>query len=472
MLVALGRARPDRPSYPEVIGVEEYDRENQEFSANFPSNRRVETDKATLRVAWDLGPQSNLTSITGYIANKNSGQFGGGTMNPLVVFDFLETDVWQASEELTFTTDLTDNQDLILGGLYLRSNAHEPLLFGLPTAGIPVDAFDFTADQDLDSYAIYGQWRYRFTDNLRMSIGARYTRDSKDYFEEDSVSGFPLPVVDVSKSWDAFTPRIALDYAPSDDMMFYASVSRGFKAGGINAFATSDGSFDEFEPEFVWNYEVGMKANWLDNRVGTTLAGFYMDYSDVQQNLRILNEETNVLLPNVVNASDATIIGIEAGLDARVTDSFKLGLAATWLDATYDKLVTNDLVYPELGERDLSGNRLTRAPEWQFAASAEYGIALGSSLGAAIRADYQWQSRQYFSFYNHELNSQKAYGVLNLTVGVGAQDGRWNVAAYARNLTDQFYVFYAEANVPAGFPSLGGAIGPPRMYGLSLAYNF
>jgi outer membrane receptor protein involved in Fe transport len=55
---------------------------------------------------------------------------------------------------------------------------------------------------------------------------------------------------------------------------------------------------------------------------------------------------------------------------------------------------------------------------------------------------------------------------------VGPKDGRWLATAFARNLTDEFYVFYAEANVPAGFPSLGGAVGPPRMYGLSLAYTF
>lgn len=472
MLVALGRARPDRPSYPEVVGVAEYDEENREFSANYPSNRRVESDKATLRVAWDLGPSSTLTSVTGYVSNENSGQFGGGTIDPLVVFDFLATDVWQLSEEVTFTADLTDKQDLILGGLYLHSKAHEPLKFGLPTAGLPVDAFDFTADQELDSYAIYSQWRYRLTDSWRMSIGARYTRDSKDYFEEDFVTGFPLPVVDVSKSWGAFTPRLAIDYVPTSDVMLYASVSRGFKAGGINAFATSDGTFDEYEPEFVWSYEAGMKANWLDNRLKTTVAGFYMDYSDVQQNLRILNEETGVLLPNVVNASDATIAGIEAGLEAQVTERFKLAAAGTWLDATYDKLVTTDLVYPELGERDLSGNRLARAPEWQFSASAEYWIALGSSLAATLRADYLWQSQLFFSFFNHELNSQDDYGLLNVSVGLGPKDGRWQLAAFARNLTDTDYVFYAEANVAAGNPSLGGAIGPPRMYGLSLAYNF
>jgi iron complex outermembrane receptor protein len=471
MLVALGRARPDTPSYPEAIGVPEYDREHRVFSANYPSNRRVETDKATLRLTWDIAPASTLTSVTGYVSNDNSGQFGGSTLDPSVVFDFLATDVWQLSQELTFTTDLTDRQDLIVGGLYLHSKAHEPLAFGVPPA-LPVDAFKFTADQDLDSYAVYGQWRYRFTDRLRLSIGARYTQDSKDYFENDSVTGFPLPVIDTSKSWRAFTPRFALDYVPTSDMMFYASVSRGFKAGGINAFATSDGSFDEYEPEFIWNHEVGMKANWLNSRLKTTIAGFYMDYTNVQQNLRILNTQTGILLPNVVNASDATISGIEAGLDAQVTDRFRLAAAGTWLDAKYDRLVTNDLVYPELGERDLSGNRLARAPEWQFSVSGEYGISLGSSLGALIRADYGWQSRTFFSFYNHELNSQKAYGLLNLTVGVGPKDGRWQLAAFARNLTDTDYVIYAEANVAAGFPSLGGAVGPPRMYGLSLAYNF
>jgi iron complex outermembrane receptor protein len=472
MLLALGRARPDRPSYPEVVGVPEYDQDRRVFSANYPSNRRVESSKATARLVWDLGPASTLTSVTGYVANENSGQFGGGTIDPLVVFDFLETDVWQLSEELTFTADLTENQDLIVGGLYLHSKAHEPLLFGLPSAGLPVDAFDFTADQELDSYAVYTQWRYRWTDSLRMSIGARYTQDNKDYLEEAFVTGFPLPVVDVSESWGAFTPRLAIDYAPTSDMMLYASVSRGFKAGGINAFATSDGTFDEYEPEFVWNYEAGMKANWLDNRLKTTVAGFYMDYRNVQQNLRILNQQTGVLLPNVVNASDATIAGVEAGLEAHVTDRFRLTAAGAWLDATYDKLVTNDLVYPELGERDLSGNRLARAPQWQFSVSGEYGIALGTALDASIRADYQWQSQSFFSFFNHEPNSQDSYGLLNVSVGVTPQSGRWQLTAFARNLTDEFYVIYAEANVSAGRPSLGGAIGQPRMYGLSAAYNF
>jgi iron complex outermembrane receptor protein len=197
-----------------------------------------------------------------------------------------------------------------------------------------------------------------------------------------------------------------------------------------------------------------------------------MDYTDLQQNMRILNEETGVLLPNVVNVSDATIVGIEAGLDAYVTDRFKLTAAGTWLDATFDNLVAYDLVYPELGERDLSGNRLPRAPEWQFGVSGEYGIPLGDSLLATLRADYQWQSQLYFSFYNHELNSQDDYGLLNLFVAVGPPDGRWQAAAFARNLTDTYYIFHAEANVLAGFPTLGGAVGPPRMYGLSLTYNF
>lgn len=472
MIFALGRARPDMPSYGEATNVPEYDADAREFQANYPSNRRVENDKAILRFSWDLGPTTNFTSITGYASNNNSGQFGGGLINTLAVFDYLETDVEQISQEVTFTTDITDKLDVIVGGLYLHSDAFEPLLFGLPSVGLPVDTFDFTANQELDSYALYTQWRYRLTDNLRLTLGGRYTRDEKSYREESFFAGSPLPSVNVKKSWEAFTPRVAIDYAPSADMLFYASASRGFKAGGINAFATSDGSFDEFEPEFIWNYEAGMKANWLDNRIGTTLTGFSMDYSDVQQNLRILNQTTGVLLPNVVNASSATIRGVEAGIDAKVTSQLKLRAAATWLDATYDQLETNDLVYPELGTRDFSGNRLARAPEWQYALSGEYAIPLGNSLEANLRADYQWQSQVYFSFYNHELNSQDAYGLLNLYASVGSQDSRWKLSAFARNVADEFYITYAESNVSLGNPSLGGAVGQPRTFGVSLEYRF
>lgn len=472
MIFSLGRARPDRPSYPEAIGVPEYNKDTGEFQANYPSNRRVEGNKAILRLSWDLGANSNLTSITGYIDNKNSGQFGGALINSLAVFDFLATDVKQYSQELTLTADLTDRLDVIIGGLYLNSDAHEPLLFGLPSVGLPVDTFDFTADQKLNSYAIYTQWRYQLTDDWRLTLGGRYTKDRKHYREVDFFAGAPLPVVDVTKSWDAFTPRFAIDYSPGKNLLIYASASRGFKAGGINAFATSDGTFDEFDPEFIWNYEVGVKANWLDNRLQTSLAGFYMDYTNVQQNLRILNVATGVLLPNVVNASSATIKGIEATIDAAVTDQFTLRAAGTWLDAKYDELQTNDLVYPELGLRDLSGNRLARAPEWQLGVSGEYTLPLGNSLTASLRADYQWQSRIYFSFFNHPLNSQKAYGVLNLYASVGQDDSRWRLAAFARNVTDTFYVTSAEANVSLGNPSLGGAVGQPRTYGVSATFNF
>ncbi|MBA4759299.1 TonB-dependent receptor [Sphingosinicella sp.] len=472
MIFGLGRARPDRPSYAEAIGSVDYDREARTFSANYPSNRRVEGEKGILRLSWDLGLTTNLTSITGYVANKNSGQFGGALVDTLAVFDYLETDVEQRSQEVTLTTDLSDRLDLILGGIYLNSKSHEPLLFGLPSAGLPVDTFDFTADQTLNSFAFYTQWRYRLSDEVRLTVGGRYTHDEKHYREVDFFAGFPLPTVDAKRAWEAFTPRFAIDYMPNPDLLFYASVSRGFKAGGINAFATSDGTFDEFEPEFIWNYEAGVKANLLDNRVQTSLTGFYMDYTNVQQNLRILNETTGVLLPNVINASSATIKGIEASIDAAATDQLMLRAAGTWLDATYDELETNDLIYPELGLRDLSGNRLTRAPEWQFTTSGIYTLPIGNSLQAIFRADYQWQSKVYFSFFNHPLNAQKAYGVLNLSASLGGVDGNWRLDAFVRNVTDAFYVTYAEANVSQGNPSLGGAVGQPRMYGLSAEFKF
>lgn len=473
MIFALGRARPDQPSYAEIVGIPLYDVDERTFQANYPSNRDVEGSKGILRLSWDIGATTNLTSITGYIANKNTGQFGGGLIDSPAVFDYLETDVEQLSQELTLTADITDRLDVIVGGLYLNTESEEPLLFGVPPSGIPVDTFDFTANQELTSYALYSQLRYQLTDSWRVTVGGRYTRDEKDYSETDFFAGVPLPgVAPVTESWEAFTPRVAIDYAPSQDLLVYASVSRGFKAGGINAFATSDGSFDQYEPEFIWNYEAGVKASLLDDQLKGTLTGFYMEYSDVQQNLRILNETTGVALPNVVNASSATIKGVEASLDAAVTDQLTLRAAGTWLDATYDQLQTTDLIYPELGERDLSGNRLSRAPEWQYNISGEYTVPLNGTLQAALRADYQWQSQQYFSFFNHELNAQDAYGVLNVLASVGPGDSAWRLSAFARNLMDEDYITYAEANVSLGNPSLGGAVGVPRTYGISLEINF
>jgi len=464
-----GRVRADQPGFAEARGVRSFNRDRLEYEADFSNVSRVETYKGFLRLTWSFGDAASLTSTTGYLRyDRRLRDDFDATRIAASHFERADVHLWQASQELTLAADLSDRLDVILGALYLRVSARQPLLLGLPLLGLPERSVDFRPDQDLRSYAAYTQWRYRLARDLRLSVGARYTRDEKDFVEETFFFGGPAPLIRASKSWGAFTPRVALDYTPSPDLTLYASVSRGFKAGGFNTFS---GRVDEFAPEFVWNYEVGMKAHWLDRRLRTAFAAFHMDYRDLQQNLVVFNPELGLALPSVENAGQATIAGVELEVEALVGDHLQLAASGTWLDAKYDALRSADPVFPELGERDLAGNRLVRAPEWQFSLSAEYKAPLADGWVGALRADYQWQSEVFFTYFNHALNRQGDYGLLNVSGRIETDDGRWRVSAFARNLLDERYVTNAlTAQIPE--TQLFGNVGPPRMYGLSLEYRF
>ena len=470
--VDLGRARPDEPGFAEALGVPGFDSDRLEYQADFANIRRIESHKGILKLTWDMGPTASLTSTTGYLSYKREAKDDiDATIVAGTHFDRLDVEIWQASEELTLIADLSDQLDVILGAFYLNSNAESPYLFGLPLLGLPEGSFFIGPEQDLTSYAVYTQWRYRLTDDLRVSIGARYTEDKKTMSREQSIFGRSSPFISMDGSWNAVTPRIAIDYTPKEDLTIYTSVSRGFKAGGFTSLTDPV----EYNPEFVWNYEVGIKATWLDQRLRTTLAGFYMDYTDLQQGLLISPPGGGVPSFEVRNANSATIEGVELELDAVITDRFSISASGTWLDATYDELLSGDQIFPELGERDLAGNRLVRAPKFQFNLSGKYTVILGNGWRSVLRADYQWQDQIFFTFFNHELNSQKAYGLLNFSATAETEDGSWQLSAFSRNALDERYISSSSSTPalsPVGEKSRKGQIGSPRIYGLSFTYNF
>ena len=248
---------------------------------------------------------------------------------------------------------------------------------------------------DLTSISGYAQLRYELTDKLRISVGVRHTNDEKKTKNQNfglvgpevqryndlgiraptslmpDVSGAPKKT-----TFKATTPRVAIDYSLDDNVTFYVSASRGFKAGGFNTFQNTL-TTDAFEPEFVWSYEAGAKARLLDNRVFVAGSIFFMDYESLQLNVFGIDGD---FLPQVLNAGDAEISGLELELelDAFVSDELRIRVAAAYLDAEMTKSRTADPIFPELGDvdpttglnvRDLAGNRLPRAPKWKIAVS-------------------------------------------------------------------------------------------------------
>lgn len=463
-----GPVRLDLPSFNEVNQLRqfEWDRKGP-FGSDINAQNDSTRDLAVLRLDWNLGSQAHLAATTGYSRRdiKYVADFEG-TEVPVVTFDpatQVHPKVWQRSQELTLTADLTDRLDLILGGLYLSGELDRSFNLGIPYLGVPNYALHERTSDEIDSWAGYTQWRYRFTDALRVTAGVRYTRDSVTRVTGTYVGSTPIVPVKDEARYSAWTPRLAIDYMPTADLTLYANASRGYKAGGFNAPRT------EFEPEYVWNYEGGVKANWLNARLSTRLAAFYMKYANLQQTIQEVDPARGVV--QRIIGGDATIGGLELDLEAAITEHFRASLSGTWLPtAKYgDDLRSIDSQFPELGVRDLSGNRLIQAPKYQFNVSGEYTRPLGPEWQAVFTASYARQGRKFFDFYNHPFMEQQAYGVLNLQAILETTDGDWQVTAYANNATD---TFYRTDKLAATTIYTTAWVGLPRMYGVSLAHLF
>lgn len=485
----LGRADPNIPTPTQLPGYP-YPQNNIRdltFYFNEPNDRNVTDFRSTFVARWDIGSDAAITSTTGYIQHdiKLLNEDVDLTPAPTSKFPLIGLYAKQLTQEFTGTTDLGSRADLVAGVFYMHGDSSEPLY--LDTAGI-TNYLVYLPEEELDSYAAYAQVRYKLTDTLRATAGGRYTLDHKSYSLDANILGADTYLAD-NDTWKAFTPRFALDYAPNANTLMYASASRGFKSGGFNTLGDISQPVNRFDPEYVWNYELGTKISMFEKRLRFGLTGFYSDYSNLQQTVFVLNTQTNIDYPKVENSATGKIKGIEFEFDAAPTDRLRLSGGATKLWANYGKFCNNDPLHPNVptdpscigamaggqplppGAINLQGNVLTQAPKWQFSASAEYTAPISSRLDFVTRIDYKWQDRVYFDIYNNPLVSQGAYGLMNASVGVATHDVSWSLSAWIHNAFDTRYTSQATTSDGPN-PYTAGSIGEPQMYGVTLYHHF
>lgn len=467
--ILFGRARPDLPSPSEAAHLPQNNLDALTVYFDQPNRRDVQDFRSTLIARWDVGPNTAITSTTGFIRHNIEYKQIDNDLTTLnsSSFPFIGLYAKQLTQEFTATTDLGSRADLIAGAFYMYGKSSEPLYISTPPIN---NAFVYLPNEKLNSYALYTQFRYKITDSLRATIGGRYTIDAKSFdIHANSLGTLFFHTAD--NSWRAFTPRYVLDYTLSDTAMVYASVSRGFKSGGFNTLGDVSQPVNVFNPEYVWNKELGTKSTFFENRLRMGLTAFQSDYTNMQQTVFRINPQTGVRYPKVENASTATIRGLELELEAMPYRGLRLTGSGTRLEGKYGQFFSIDPIYPERGSQNLQGNRTVQAPKWQFSTSGEYTFPISAHLEMTARADYKWQSRVYFDIYNDPLDVQDAYGLLNASLAVGTTNKDWLLTGWVHNAVDTRYL--SEANVkPGAAPSRAGSIGLPRMYGATLSYRF
>lgn len=392
----------------------------------------------------------------------------------------------QASQEFQFQYDNGGNVQAIAGLYWLREmvpshqEAYASDLFAL--AGSPID-FLRTIDDDLrtTSYAAFAHATWQFADDWSLSGGLRWTHETKDYDRSTSTFwGTPFQGLDETvafsgrKSWSAWTPSISLQKQLSEQTMVYASANRGFKSGGFNGRANSlpEVSRAVFDPEFVWTYELGVKMRSADNRLFANFAVFRSNYKDFQARVsEVLNPEsaTPTFSFPVLNAARLKMDGFELEGTALIGEGTRISGQLSYLDARYDQFIDPRVqLNPALANLH---DHVPFAPEWsaRIALSHTFSFASGSAL--TLGGDLSYRDETWLSVDNRPGLVQPAYTLAGLFGIFDSADGKWQLRAGVRNLTDRLYRTDGQE-----FSSVGNIqtvyYGWPRNYYISARYSF
>ena len=315
-------------------------------------------------------------------------------------------------------------------------------------------ALNFDVESQTQAYALFGQGVYALTTKLNTTLGLRYSDEKKDY---KNIHTHPVPAssfnVDQSKSWNAWSPKLAVDYTYDSGTMVYGSVSRGFKSGGYNMTS----GIPEFDPEYVWSYEVGTKMELLDNKLRTNVSVFFYDYTDLQ-----VQDFVQVGVLSISNAADATVQGFEIENQWMPFYDVLLELDYAYLDAEYDKY--------DSPSGDASGSDLIASPRHKinFATQFFHEIKAGT---LSYRFEYSWQDDQFFTAPNQDVSKQTAYGLFNMRVAFNTADEKNQIQFFGENLTNKAYST-SSREFPSATVGVTKDINPPRTFGVKFRHSF
>lgn len=284
-------------------------------------------------------------------------------------------------------------------------------VFGLPTTACifceTISSFD-------KQYAAYGQLDYRLIDKLTLTAGVRVAK-TESRFRQAQSGPAADPVYGTAEGVQKetpVTPKIGLEYQLDTSNMVYVSASKGYRVGGANPALPLQtpalpfgcplpGEPPPYKSDSVWNYEIGAKNKLFNNKLSIATSVYHIVWSNIQQNVYL----ASCGLGYIANTGDANINGFDTNLQAAVTDSLTLGVAAAY---TKTKITKDFSVngFPVVRSGDVIGSPPVVTSPWDLTVSARYDFRIGGDRDAYIRADDVFHSRNPGPFSSHIADSQ------------------------------------------------------------------
>ncbi len=458
---------------PDPDGVGFYPDNQDKVNFNAPQDVGTEFKYLVGRLDYAMDSMT-FTSITGWMESDFflQGDIDGGSVDYLREYRTVPRKSVSQEFRLQSANDSAFNWNV--GLLYAKDegtmdNKTYVGDAGLPSFGLPggflIDSED--SEHEAENWAAFGQVDYMITERLTLSAGGRYSEETKTA----TILGFSgalVTEVSYEDTFYDFSPKVSADFAMNEEVTLYATISKGFKSGGVQ-----DAPFESaqsYEPETLWNYEVGMKGEFFERRLRLNTAVFYMDWKDMQASFQQAgtDDEGNfILFGGIDNAEQATSKGAELSGTAVLGEDFVVNFGIGYLDAKFDTFTA----FIDGENRVLDDKTIPNAPRWTASADAEYGFAVTDNLRGFVRAEWNYRDEVRPSTtalintgFPWEVPS---YDVVNLRAGV--ENDTYSVVAYIENALDEEY--YTNAYQKAFMSGL--FIEPSfQTYGVRVKYNF
>jgi iron complex outermembrane receptor protein len=466
----------------------------------------------SITIDWDINDYT-LTAITGYVG-YDLDEYTDVDFSVLPTLDVYRKEYFdQWSQEIRLNSPTGETIEW-LAGLYFQHSKldgggatylYNSRNYGLPNPNIaagtliaPSTAYTFF-DQETDSWAIFGQLTWHISDSFRTALGLRYAHESKEASTAELITDLNnpgvAPSVLASLAWQTlgyrtyepihgkrtegtWTPSLNVEWDVSDDVMVYASVSKGFKGGGFD-FLVADGNPDdfEFEDENVVAYEIGSKMKIAGGRGELGVALFHSIFKDVQSS--IFDGKLDLVVENV---GETVSQGVEFDGRWKFSEELLLGFSGAWLDAETRKFpnaqCTSDQVQAYYSNnatgicsQDLKGTPTIFAPEYTLALNLTYTKAITDGLLFSARIDMRYMD-DYFT--NGDLDpvlKQDAFTRWDARVGISDMEQTWDVALVGKNITDETVILYG-ADVPSQAGTYYAQVDRPRTWGIQATWRF
>ena len=466
---------------------------NYDFAGhNQPDYTDNEFAVTQINIDWDISDTLNLRSISAYNESENDAatDWDNTPLNVLWVPSGGKEDGY--SQEFRLSGQPSDRLAWTAGLYYSEQESTES--FSHIKVG---NAPGFTINNPnntITSEAVYATVSYLFSDRLEGTLGARSTT------EEDTTVG------QESSDYSDTSPQVGLNFRATDDILYYAKASKGFRAGGRSS---SGGLTQLYDPEEAWTYEFGARMEFADRSVRVNPTVFFTDWEDIQFYLLVPAPGTVAVLTQ--NAGTASLQGFELETEVSVSDRLTFRGAMSYLDSEYDEVnnavqgqiyapggapfFRDRLIVPNLCDGDdppvtasipdsvlltpanisqwtCSGKTdLQRAPELKFSVGLRYDAPLSNGGSITTSVDYSYTDKMNVNSTETDLVHMPSYSLLNARVQYNAPGENWSAAIFGTNLTDEFYLrggldHFTTVGVTMHDPAL------PRQMGVNFKYNF